>query len=418
MHKIYIKQAWQMLKEDKILSIITILGTVLAITMTMVVILAQEIKTKNIAPEVNRERTMYIGYVKEASKDFTSIGPVEIKFYKQYLSKLETPETVSLINRTQREVNLKGSDVSVRTDIKYTDSSFWNIFRFSFLKGKHFSKEEFQSGIPVAVMCKSLSQKLFKGEDPLGKEFIFDERAYKVIGLVEDVPTLCNHAYSQIWIPYTSDPAITSGYEVVLLAKSKNDFQKIKAEVRENETKYNIEIDKVKINFWGPFSQQELLVRGGNVDSSDYGDPNLLKNKLKFFLTLSVLLLIPAINLSGFSLFKIISRTSEIGIRKAFGANKKTILFQVLYENMLTSIIGGVIGLIFSFITVTLIKDHLFPSNGWQPVIGENTIPVSAFISLPVFFYVFIACLILNLLSTGIPAWKASRLNIVTAIKN
>lgn len=61
------------------------------------------------------------------------------------------------------------------------------------------------------------------------------------------------------------------------------------------------------------------------------------------------MLLIPALNLSGFSLSRIRKRMAEIGIRKAFGAKRHVILIQVLYENLITTLIGGVIGLGLSY---------------------------------------------------------------------
>ncbi len=418
MYKIYLKQAWQMLKEDKVISIITILGTALAITMIMVIILTQRIKTTNIGPETNREQTMYIEYREISGNNggWININPVSINEYKQYLNQLQTPEHISMISRESDDICTVGSDIYIRTDIKYTDATFWNIYHLSFQDGRPFSKEEFQSGIPVAVICKSIARKLFEQEDAVGKEFVLNKRTYKVAGIVEDVPTLCYYAYSQIWVPYTSDNSKTDNYKAILLAKDKSDFAKIKEEVRRSEIANNIEKDKEKFHFWGPFSNEELSLKEGNNSNTD--DPDLTAGRLKFYLSIGILLLIPAINLSGFSLFKIIRRTPEIGIRKAFGANKKTILIQVLYENLLTSLMGGIIGLILSFIVVTTIKDRLFGNNRWDQVLGENTIPVSAFLSVNVFIYVFFACVLLNLLSSGIPAWKASRMNIVDAIRS
>jgi putative ABC transport system permease protein len=420
MYNIYLKQTWKMLKEDKVISIITIFGTALAITMIMVVILTQEIKTTNIAPEVNREKTMFIKWEKKTRKDInsTSLNIISGKSYKQYLSQLKTPELISLQNRSLDRIYSTTDDEYLKTDIMFTDPEFWEIYRLSFLEGKPFSKEHFQSGLPTAVICKSLAQKLFKGESALGKEFSYNDKTYRINGIVKDVSTLCNNAYSQIWIPYTSRyESVDNGYfTVTILAKNKKDFRKIKQEVRESEIRNNTEPDKSSIDFIGPYSLKELLMKESNFTNED---PNSTRANLKFFLILSVLLLIPAINLSGFSLFKIINRTSEIGIRKAFGANKKTILMQVFYENLLTSIIGGVIGLILSYGAIILIKDRLFTDNSFGgQFLGENTIPISAFISPSVFFYVFMICILLNLLAAGIPAWKASRLNIVNAINS
>jgi len=418
MYKAYLKQAWQMLKEDKVISAITILGTALAITMIMVIILTERIKTTNIGPEVNRERTMYILYYKEKREFSETTSPLNTNNYKQYLTQLTVPEKVSLTTIGQNDVCLEGSDIYYKTDIRYTDAAYWNIYSFSFLAGKPFNNEEFQSGVTVAVISRSMAQKLFNGTtEALSKTFILNKNPYKVIGIVKDVSTLCKKAYAQIWIPYTSDSRYNNpnmgGFELVVLAKNKSDFSKIKSEVRRSEMANNPERNEKEVRFFGPFSDEELLIKTGNMDNND---PDLIKGNLRYYLTLAVLLLIPAINLSGFSMFKIISRTSEIGVRKAYGAGKKTILMQVLYENFLTSIIGGVIGLVLSSVAINLVKDKLFAKDFWEPQLGDNTIPVSAFISPWVFFYVILACVLLNLLSSGIPAWRASRLKIAEAI--
>ena len=413
-----------MLKEDKVISIITILGTALAITMIMVIILTQRIKTTNIGPEVNRERTMYIPNVMITNKkrNGNDLNQLDINNYKQFLTHLTIPEKISVAKKDQQDVQVEGSDIYNRADIKYTDAAYWSIYSFSFLSGKPFSEGEFQSGVPVAIISKSMARKLFgDASQALGKTFILNKKMYKVIGVVKDVPTLCKYAYAQIWVPYTSnqDEYSVYGYKAIFLAKNKSDFSKIKSEVRQSEIANNPQPDEKEIRFFGPFSEEELLMKG-DVASFDASEPDLMKGNLRFYLTLIVLLLIPAINLSGFSLFKIINRTSEIGIRKAFGADKKTILMQVLYENLLTSIIGGIIGLALSMIAVSMIKDQLFGRvNPWDPqLLGENTIPLSAFISPAVFLYVFLACVLLNLLSSGIPAWRASKMNIVEAIRS
>ncbi|MDR1370783.1 MAG: ABC transporter permease [Dysgonamonadaceae bacterium] len=415
MYKIYLKQALRMLKEDKVISIISIFGTALAITMIMVVILSQRIKTTNIAPEINRERTMYIKWLKEETSSSTNIIPVSGSEYKQFLQDLKTPECVSLQSRQQAMVSVENNPENIKADVMETDSNFWIINRFSFQEGKPFSKEDFQSGFPHAVISKSLAQRLFNGNPALGKEFSYKERNYKICGIVNDISTLCDNAYAQIWLPCTAVEKIEDGeFSITILAKNKKDFSEIKKEVREREIRNNPEIDTKKISFIGPYSRKELLVKEGNMNNDD---PNMKKDTIKHYLIIAILLLIPAVNLSGFSLFKIISRTSEIGIRKAFGATQKSILLQVLYENLLTSLIGGIIGLITSYWVAIALKDRLFTFNIYDHFMGENTIPVSAFLSPWVFFYVFLVCLAMNLLSSGIPAWKASRLNIADSIK-
>jgi putative ABC transport system permease protein len=97
-------------------------------------------------------------------------------------------------------------------------------------------------------------------------------------------------------------------------------------------------------------------------------------------------------------------------VRKAFGAKKHTILIQVLYENLITSLIGGFIGLIFSYIAVVWLKNWLLG------VTDGSTIPLNAFLSPAIFVIVFAVCVLLNLLSAGLSALKASRMSIVNSL--
>ena len=58
MYKIYLKQALAMLKENKLLALISILGTALAICLIMVMVITYQVRVENYSPEDNRDRTM------------------------------------------------------------------------------------------------------------------------------------------------------------------------------------------------------------------------------------------------------------------------------------------------------------------------------------------------------------------------
>ncbi|MCD8176203.1 MAG: FtsX-like permease family protein [Tannerellaceae bacterium] len=100
----------------------------------------------------------------------------------------------------------------------------------------------------------------------------------------------------------------------------------------------------------------------------------------------------------------------EIGIRKAFGAKRHIILIQVLFENLITSLIGGVIGLILSYIVI-------FNMRRWMLGIPANEpIPFNTLISLPVILSICLTCVLLNLISAGLPAWQAASFSIIRSI--
>ena len=105
-------------------------------------------------------------------------------------------------------------------------------------------------------------------------------------------------------------------------------------------------------------------------------------------------------------------RTPEIGVRKAFGAKGHIILIQILCENIITSFTGGIIGLVLSVFLIFQMRFWLLK------IPSDSSIPFDTIISIPVIISVFAACVIINILSAAIPAYRASRTTIVNAITN
>ena len=137
----------------------------------------------------------------------------------------------------------------------------------------------------------------------------------------------------------------------------------------------------------------------------------------QYIITLIILLIVPAVNLSGLTLSRMRKRLSEIGVRKAFGAPRRELMIQVLSENMLYSLLGGVLGLILSYGATFFLGSMLFSidfmGNG---VTDLRTMCMDLLFDPVVFLLAFFACFALNLLSAAIPAWRVTRTNIVDAI--
>jgi putative ABC transport system permease protein len=414
MYKIYFKQAIEMLKQNKFISIITVAGTALAIMMIMVIIVADSIKKSSIPPEINRDRTMYLRNETKISKDGKgrqSSGYINYEIYKEYLTDLKKPELVSiqqdswgdkaLVTTSENEIE------RMAMKHKITDANFWKIMDFVFVDGKPYSEEDFKSGLKKAVITEETSKKLYGNESALGKTINIDFKPYTICGIVKDISPIFTYAHSDIYIPYTSRGGYEEGgFRILLLAKSKSDFNSISEEIRAAERKFNATDTKWNLKLLGPYDHSAQLL---NIED-DINGPNIKGYNRKMIFILFLLLLIPAINLSSFSLSRIKKRTEEIGVRKAFGAKKHVILIQVLYENFITSLIGGIIGLILSYAVVIRLKQWLLG------IESGSSLPIETFVSVPIFAAVFIVCMLLNLLSAGIPAYRASKIKIVDSL--
>ncbi|MCD8193616.1 MAG: ABC transporter permease [Tannerellaceae bacterium] len=412
MYKLYFIQAFRMLKQDRFRSVVTILGTALAIMMVMVILVADEIRCIAVAPEINRDRTYYIGGAAERDTSIQSMwgGYLTPDIIQRGISEgFTVPEQFSYVGYLQDIfAGTEGNKELHPARLCATDAAYWKIFAFNFIAGTPFSQETFESGMHEAVISEKIARTIFRDENAIGQTIMLNFIPYRVTGVVKDVSPLFSSAYSDIWVSYKT-PLKGEGYRCVLLLKNKKDYPLLAQEVRGLEKKYGSENINKTLYLQGPVNHR-TMVMGVYGDSQEMVEGMIKLMKGGKILTLFILLLIPAINLSGLTLSHIKRRMAEIGVRKAFGARKKVILTQVLWENMLTACIGGVIGLILSYPVIFWLKEWLL-----QLPEGQS-IPFNTLFSLPVALLTVVVCILLNLLSSGIPAYRASKLTIIQSL--
>lgn len=123
------------------------------------------------------------------------------------------------------------------------------------------------------------------------------------------------------------------------------------------------------------------------------------------FIGLGFFMLIPLINLINLNSTRVLERSGEIGVRKAFGAQTKDVLVQFLFENLILTLIGGIIGIFLSQILL-----GVFNTNKW---LGETNLSMN----LKVALIGFTIMVIFSFLSGIIPAYRISRIAIANALK-
>lgn len=426
MFKQYFKQAFHLLLENKLLSVISIAGTALAISVVMVIIILLYAKTANYEPETNRDRTLYLKwsstYEKE-DKEARNYSRLSLYDIQQVFYPLTTAEAVSAIFGYGRMLAaIPGGSEEINCQSLYTDAAFWRIFEFGFLTGKPYDEASFKAGLRQAVICESVARRLFGGvERAVGRRLALNYVEFVVCGVVRDVSKFAELSYSEIWLPYTTNSDIsyidlsgwtkghTGGFQCFILAHSSKDFPKIIQEVNVNLAKLNANDQEMQLDLLGQpdtfFIQMLHKYASGGTPAREI--------IIRYVIIIIVILLVPAINLSGLTQSRMRKRLSEIGVRKAFGADRLTLLKQVLVENLLLTLIGGLVGLLFSYLALWLLSDWLLASG--LSIGGTATMNVSM-ISPWIFFVALTFCLILNLLSAGIPAERVARTTIVNAL--
>jgi putative ABC transport system permease protein len=149
-------------------------------------------------------------------------------------------------------------------------------------------------------------------------------------------------------------------------------------------------------------SADDYLTSFMSLNNKGNGVPILITVIVLFAL---FVMLLPTLNLININISRIMERSSEIAVRKAFGASSQTLVWQFIVENIILTIIGAVIGLVLSFIIIQIINNRNIIAN------------MHLTINLTVLFYALIACLVFGLLSGVYPAWRMSKMHVVTALK-
>lgn len=246
----YFKLAIYQLKENKLLSFISIVGTALAIAMIMVMVITQRIEVASYSPEINRDRTLHVKWMSTYWNDdpsSSSSGPMSISVAKECFKALTTPEAVCIYSPPYMDYLASAPEgEAMAVNVLQTDEAFWDIFEFPFISGHPYNQADCESALMKAVISESVARKLYGTTDVVGRTISLNYSDYTVAAVVKDVSKLASTAFAQVWIPYSTTSITdmlwgnTMGtMRVVILARSSSDFPAIRDEAERLRQKYN-----------------------------------------------------------------------------------------------------------------------------------------------------------------------------------
>jgi len=408
MLKNYLKIAIAVLKRRKFFTFISLFGISFTLTILLVLTAFIDKVVGDNYPDKKRDRSLYVSRISMIGKGYTSSGPPSFYFLTHYAGTLKTPVKIAIssgFNGTNTYVNNK----KIAVNYKYTNAEYWEVLEYNFLEGKAFNKQQVDNAEKVAVISKDMKNQYFgEATSVIGQYIEADNVKYRVIGVIENVPITSYMTYSDIYLPYTvakdggykTNKDYQGGYFGILLANSKDDVDKMHDE-------YDQMIKRLPItdkNYDHIYSHADTYVKS-YVDSGDEKHSGTFIAVTAISIFAFILMILPTLNLVNINITRIMERSSEIGVRKAFGASSRTLVYQFIVENIILTLLGGLIGVILSFIALQVIN-------------GANLIAnLELTINFTVLLIGLLVCLIFGLLSGVYPAWRMSKLNVVTALK-
>jgi len=261
--------------------------------------------------------------------------------------------------------------------------------------GRFFTAEESSGGRPVCAIGANVVETLFPHEDALGKIVRVAGHPYTVIGIFEKQGGLFGifTADNRVWIPLLSFESHFGGRRDVTVQVRVADLKQM------DDAKIELEGIMRKIRRLAPgkrndfsINQQELLVQ-------TFAPISLVIASIGLFIT-GLSLFVGGIGIMNIMFVSVSERTKEIGIRKAIGAPRRSILMQFLIEAAALCLFGGIIGLAIAF-PLSLIVDQVLPTA--MPI---SVVAISIIISL-----------VVGLISGFLPAYRAAKMDPVEALR-
>lgn len=410
MLKNYFKIAIAVLKRRKFFTFISLFGISFTLTILMVVTSFADKMFGPNYPDNKRDRSLYIIEHEEFDDKTQGMnkGPMSFYFLNQYAASMKTPVKVaisSMFTFTNTYVNNKKISIS----LKFANADYWDVLDYQFLEGKPFTKQQIDNAERVAVISEDTRRDYF-GDIPsvVGKYIEADNVKYRVLGVVKDVPATLFTLYADIYLPYTvskndyRNKNFGGNYSAILMGNSKDDLPKMKSEFANVISRISMKDKQFNHLYCYADSYFSTLVRtlAGRKENSGMTTFVVIISIFVF-----LFLLLPTLNLVNINITRIMERSSEIGVRKAFGASSKTLVYQFIVENIILTFLGGLIGVVLSVIIIKIIN-------------GANLIAhLDLTLNFTVLVYSLLTCIFFGLLSGVYPAWRMSRLNVVTALK-
>jgi putative ABC transport system permease protein len=345
----------------------------------------------------NRGSSINIGRGGKRQKPFSAITFRQAQEFKERFNDQPALVSIAYIATGVAQAGYESKKTNPNIQVWAADENYLETAGYELESGRDISEGEVKKGSSVAVIGQDIKTNLFGKVDPIGKVLEIGGKKYKVIGLVKPKGNAMGFGGDKtIFVPIT---------------KARANFS------RANQT-YSINVMTLRAEMLDPVISEatSMMRKVRRLDPKADNDFSITKSDslsqqlitslgfiaLAAIIIATITLFGASIALMNIMLVSVTERTKEIGIRKAIGAKKKTIRIQFLTEAVVICLLGGVLGIIMGLGIGNLISSL---------VDGSFIVPWNWMI------LAIIICLVVGLISGIYPAYKASKLDPIDALR-
>ncbi|CAM2836340.1 ABC transporter permease [Flavobacterium frigoris] len=395
------------LRSNMLRTLLSLLGVTIGIFSIIAVLAAVDSLDRKISKDLSGldKNTIYLMKF--------SFGPSEIpKWKREQFPNIKYDEYTYMKGAMTNTDQLGYQIFTKRESLKYDSNTvsdvnmvpvsyeFIDIQGLEFDKGRFYNESEANSGAKVIVLGSEIANSLFDGIEPIGKEVRVYGQRFNVIGVLKKkgAELFGDSDDTSVYIPVNFLRQLygdnnESLVNVIVFKPNKGvDMAAYKAEISQKLRGYRGvkagEIDNFFINVFSGFT--------------DLIDGIILNMKFGGWMISGFSLLVGGFGIANIMFVSVKERTNLIGIQKSLGAKNRFILFQFLFEAVILSVIGGVIGLFLVWIIALVLTNVL----DFEFVLGMGNILLGTLLAG-----------LIGLISGILPAITASKLDPVEAIR-
>jgi putative ABC transport system permease protein len=280
---------------------------------------------------------------------------------------------------------------------------YMSVNNLKIASGAFFSEQEYERGAKVAVLGSSVAETLFGEVSPVGQKMRMGSIIVTVIGVLESKGGMMNSPDDAVLIPLT---ALQQAVAQTRTAQGEKVVSSITVAVTDEN-----KADQVVEEITSLLRTRHRLGTGVDDDFNIMSMEELVSTleetsgTLTLFLgaIAAIALLVGGIGVMNIMLVSVLERTREIGIRKALGARERDIWVQFLLEAAFLTFAGGIIGVVVGWLVSYFVDSMGLMTTVVTADIAILAVSVSVGIGLFFGFY---------------PAWNASRLNPIEALRS
>ncbi len=394
-----IRLAVRALRRNKMRSVLTMLGIIIGVGSVIAAVSITTGATKQVEDRVS---ALGQNVVTVFSGSFTSGGmrggwggAPTLTIEDAVAIKAEVANVVAVSPEVRDRNQVLANGLNWNTMVLGEGPDYTQIRSWSVSEGAMFTDADVRGVTKVAVVGKTIVDQLFPNENPIGQNIRVRDIPFKIVGVLapKGFNLFGQDQDDTVLIPYTSH----------MRRVSKRTFVNsilVQCTTADAITKVQQDITELLLQRRSG-REQDFTVRT-QLELAQTMTATSKTMSVLLGAIASVSLIVGGIGIMNIMLVSVTERTREIGIRMAVGARAGDILVQFLVEAVTLSAIGGIFGICLGMATAHIVAE----STGWPTLTPVSWIVIAAFSSA-----------IVGVVSGFYPAWKASKLDPIEALR-